>query len=92
MEKDKQVEFVATAQIEIDDIHYPVSFLQEVEGLLPLLSLDELGSRVIKLPQDYRYFILGDPKLLVVVLVKGVILVERTSLRPVCLIIAVAPL
>ena len=92
VEKDKQVEFVATAQIEIDDIHYPVGFLQEVEGLLPLLSLDELGGRVIKLPQDYWNFILGDAKLLVVMLVKGVILVESTSLRPVCLVIAVAPL
>ena len=92
VEKYEQVEFVAAAHIEIDDIHDPVGLLQQVESLLPLLSLDELGSRVIKLPQDYRDFILGDTELLVVVLVKGVILVESTSLRPVCLVIAVAPL
>ena len=92
VEKYEQVEFVATAQIEIDYIHDPVGLLQQVEGLLPLLSLNELGGRVIKLPQDNRYFILGDTELLVIVLVKGVVLVESTSLRPVCLVIAVAPL
>jgi hypothetical protein len=92
VEKYEQVEFVATAHIEVDDIHDPVGLLQQVEGLLPLLSLDELGRRVIELPQDDGDFILGDAELLVVVLVKGVILVESTSLRPVCLVIAVASL
>jgi hypothetical protein len=92
VEKYEQVKFVPTAHIEIDDIHDPVCLLQQVECLLPLLSLNELGGRVIKLPQDYGDFILGDAELLVVVLVKGVILVESTSLRPVCLVIAVAPL
>ena len=43
VKKDEQVEFIATAHIEIDDIHDPVGLLQQVEGFFPLLSLDELG-------------------------------------------------
>lgn len=42
MKEYEEIEFVAAAEIEVDDVHDPVGLLQQVERLLPLLSLDEL--------------------------------------------------
>lgn len=80
MKKDKQIEFVTSAQIEIDNIHYPVSLLKQVQCLLPLLSFDELYSGVVKFSKNDRNFILGDAKLFVIMFVEGVIFIESASL------------
>ena len=48
MEKDKQIELVSTADLEIDYVHDPVGLLQKVKGLFPLLSFDELNSGIVK--------------------------------------------
>lgn len=80
MKEDKQIEFISTAQVEIDNIHDPVSFLEQVQSLFPLLSLDKLDSWIVQLAKDDRNFIFRDAKLLVIVLVEGVVFVECASL------------
>ena len=47
MKKDKQIEFVPAAQVEIDNIHDPVSLLEQVQRLFPLLSFDKLDSWIV---------------------------------------------
>ncbi len=87
MEKDKQIELVSAAQLEIDDVHDPVGLLQEVKGLFPLLSFDELDSGIVQFAEDNGYLVLGDPELLVVMLVEGVIFIEGAPCGPICLVI-----
>lgn len=47
MKKDKQIEFISTAQVKIDNIHDPVRLLEQVQSLLPLLSFDKLDSWIV---------------------------------------------
>ena len=82
MKKYEQIEFVTTAHVEIHDVHNSVGLLKQVERLFPLLPLDKLNSRVVKLAQDDGYLVLGDPQLLVIMFVEGIILVECGPLRP----------
>ena len=49
MKEDKQVELVSSAHLKVNHVHYAVSLLQQVQCLLPLLSLDELNRRIIEL-------------------------------------------
>lgn len=92
MKQDEQVELVPPTEVEIDYIHDAIGLLQEVQGFLPLLTLDKLNSRVVKFTEDDRDLILGDAEFLIVMLVESVILVESATLRAISLIIAVAPL
>ncbi len=80
MKKDKQIEFVTSAQIEINNIHYPVSFLEQVQCFFPLLSLDELDCRVVKLSKHNGNFILRYAQLFVIMFVERVIFIECASL------------
>lgn len=87
MEQYEEVEFVSATQREINNVHDPVGFLQEVESLLPLLSFDELYGWVIQFSQDYWYLVLADPELFVVMFVESIILIESPSSWPTSLII-----
>ncbi len=58
MKKYEQIELITPTKIEINDIHDPISLLQQVQGLFPLFSLDKLNSRVVKFPEHNRYLIL----------------------------------
>ena len=49
VKEDKQVELVSSAHLKVNHVHYAVSLLQQVQCLLPLLSLDELNRRIIEL-------------------------------------------
>ena len=42
-----QIEFVSATQIEVNDIHDTVSLLEQVEGLLPLLSFYKLYCGIV---------------------------------------------
>ena len=92
MKKNEQIEFVSSAEVKINHIHYPVSLLQQVQSLLPLLSFNKLNGRVIQFSQDNRYLVLWDAKFFVVMFIKRIVLVESPSLWPVILGIAVASL
>jgi hypothetical protein len=80
MKEDKQIEFIASTHIEVYHIHDAVSFLEKVQGLFPLFSLDKLNGRVVKFAKNYWDFIFRDTKLLVVVFVESIILIESASL------------
>jgi hypothetical protein len=47
MKKDKQIEFISTTKVEIDNIHDPVSLLEQVQRLFPLLPFDKLDGRIV---------------------------------------------
>jgi hypothetical protein len=44
MKENEQIEFISPTQVKIDNIHDPVRLLEQVQRLLPLLSLDKLDS------------------------------------------------
>ena len=79
MKHNEKVEFISSAQGEIDYIHDPVGLLKKIQSLFPLFSLDKLYRWVIKFTQDYGYFIFGDPELLIVMLVECVVLTESAT-------------
>jgi hypothetical protein len=47
MKQDKQIEFISTAQVKIDNIHDPVRLLEQVQRLFPLFPFDKLNSRIV---------------------------------------------
>lgn len=49
MEQDENMVFVSSADIEVNDIHYAVSFLQQIQSLVILFSFDKLNGIVIQL-------------------------------------------
>ena len=76
MKHHEKVKFVSAARFKIDHIHNAVGLLQQVEGSLVLLTLDEAVSAVVQLSEHDRDFVLRDTKLLIVVLVEGVVLID----------------
>lgn len=79
MEQDEQVKPVSSAQVKINHVHNPISFLEEIKCFLILFSFDKLNARIIELGEHDWYFVLGYSQLFVVMLVKCIVLVEGTS-------------
>jgi len=77
VEHDKEVELVSTARFKIDHIHDTIRLLQQVERSFVLLALNKPIRTVVEFGEDDWDLILGDPELLIVMLVEGVILVQR---------------
>ena len=61
VEHHKQLQLVPSTQGEVDDIDNPVCFLEQIQGLVVLLLLDKLNSRVVEFTKDNRYLIFRDP-------------------------------
>lgn len=76
MEHDKEMELVPAARFKIDHIHDSIRLLQQVECSFVLFALDKAISTVIELSEDDWDLILGDPQLLIVVLVKSIVLIQ----------------
>ena len=71
------MKLVPAARFKIDHVHNTVRLLQQVERSFVLLPLDESISTVVQLSQNYRDLILRYSELFIVVLVKGIIFVDR---------------
>ena len=84
MEHDEEVVAVPAAGRKVNHVHDAVGLLEQVEGPLVLLSLDELVGRVVELGEHNGDFVLANAQLLVVVAVEGVVLpIDRLrKIRP----------
>jgi hypothetical protein len=64
---------VSATRGEINSVHDPVGFLQQVKSTVVLLLLDELVGAVIEFSQNDRDFVFAHVELLVVVAIKTVV-------------------
>ena len=82
------MKLVAPASLEIYHVHDPVGLLKKVQGSLVLFTLDKAVCTVVQLGQHDRDLVLGDAKLLVVMLIEGVVFVHRGRLALISLMCA----
>lgn len=80
MEHDEQMVLVSSAGVEVNNVHYTVGFLQQIQSSFVLFPLDELIRRVIEFSHDDGYLVLADSELLVIVLIEGVIFIVEGGL------------
>ena len=71
------MELISSTRFEINDIHDTVGLLEQVECPLILFSLDKTVSAVVQLSQHDWDLVLADTQLFIVVLIEGIVLVER---------------
>ena len=64
---------VSSAHVEVDHVHDTVGLLEEVEGSLVLLSLDELVGAVIEFSQNDRDLVFTHAEFLVIMSIKRVV-------------------
>jgi hypothetical protein len=74
----EEVVLIASAQVEVDYVHYSIRFLQKIQCPLVLFPFDELVGGVIQFSHDDWNLVLADPQLLIVVLIESVGLIVET--------------
>lgn len=75
------MELVPSALLEVDYVHDAICLLQEVQGPLILLALNEAIGTVVELGHHDGNLVLAHPQLLVVVLVERIVLIVLALLR-----------
>lgn len=82
MEHNVQVISVFEAFGEVDDVHDPVCFLQQIQAFIVLLFLDKRHGAVVQLVQHDGNLILRDFELFIVMTVERLVFVRhRAALR-----------
>lgn len=72
MEHYEEVVLIASAQVEVDNVHDSIRLLQKIQCPLVLFPFDELVGRVIQFSHNDWNLVLADPQLLIVVLIESV--------------------
>jgi hypothetical protein len=80
MEHDEQMVLVSSAGVEVNNVHYTVSFLQQIQSSFVLFPLDELIGRVIEFGHNDWYLVLADSELLVIMLIEDVVFIVEGGL------------